>query len=62
MNSNTNNTNSTGIGKSGKRICCSCPETKEKRDECVVTQGESNCAAEIEAHKQCLRADGFTVA
>ena len=61
MNNSSANTSNTGVGKSGKRICCSCPDTKQKRDECVVTNGESKCAAEIEAHKQCLRADGFTV-
>jgi len=27
----------------------------------VVTKGEGACRAEIEAHKVCLRADGFTV-
>lgn len=61
-NSNNNNNTNNGVGKSGKRICCACPETKAKRDECVVTNGEANCAAAIEAHKQCLRADGFTIA
>jgi len=50
------------IGKSGKKICCSCPDTKQKRDECVVTNGEENCKAAIEAHKACLRSEGFTIA
>ena len=49
------------LGKSGKKICCSCPETKQKRDECVVSQGEDKCASVIEAHKECLRAEGFVV-
>ena len=49
------------LGKSGKKICCSCPETKQKRDECVVTNGEDKCAQAIEAHKACLRAEGFVV-
>jgi cytochrome c oxidase assembly protein subunit 17 len=48
-------------GKSGKKICCSCPDTKEVRDHCVVTKGEDKCADAIEAHKQCLRAEGFDV-
>ena len=26
--------------KSGKKICCCCPETKQARDECVVYKGE----------------------
>ena len=50
------------VGKSGKKICCSCPDTKQIRDECVITHGEDNCAKQIEAHKACLRAEGFTVA
>ena len=49
------------LGKSGKKICCSCPDTKQKRDECVVTNGEDKCSKYIEAHKECLRAEGFTV-
>eukprot|EP00606_Chrysophyceae_sp_TOSAG23-5_P000518 GSChrysophyteH2.ASY1.ANO1.624.1 assembled CDS len=50
------------LGKfSGKKICCSCPDTKAKRDECVVGSGESECADLIEAHKACLRREGFTV-
>ena len=50
------------LGKfSGKKICCSCPDTKAKRDECVVGSGESECADLIEAHKACLRHEGFTV-
>jgi cytochrome c oxidase assembly protein subunit 17 len=49
------------VGKSGKKICCSCPETKEVRDLCVVTKGEENCADVIEAHKKCLREEGFDV-
>ena len=47
---------------SGKKICCSCPETKGKRDECVAQNGQENCADFIEAHKACLRKEGFTVA
>ncbi|DAZ95755.1 TPA: hypothetical protein N0F65_006403 [Lagenidium giganteum] len=49
------------LGKSGKKICCSCPDTKKVRDLCVVQNGEENCADVIEAHKACLRAEGFTV-
>ena len=49
------------LGKSGKKICCSCPDTKQLRDECVVKNGEQSCADVIEAHKLCLRAEGFTV-
>lgn len=49
------------LGKSGKKICCSCPETKLKRDECITQNGEDKCKDLIELHKQCLRAEGFTV-
>ena len=49
------------VGKSGKKICCSCPDTRKDRDECVVKNGEENCSKYIEAHKVCLRAEGFTV-
>jgi cytochrome c oxidase assembly protein subunit 17 len=36
-------------------------ETKKLRDACVVARGEEHCAKEIEAHKVCLRADGFDI-
>lgn len=49
------------LGKSGKKICCSCPETKKPRDQCVVERGEDHCRDLIEAHKACLRAEGFVV-
>jgi cytochrome c oxidase assembly protein subunit 17 len=44
-----------------KKICCACPQTKQTRDECVVQNGEEACAVLIEAHKVCLRAEGFDV-
>ena len=43
------------------KICCACPETKKLRDECIVNNGEEQCGELIEAHKQCLRAEGFKV-
>mmetsp|Transcript_63099 Transcript_63099/g.74603 ORF Transcript_63099/g.74603 Transcript_63099/m.74603 type:complete len:80 (-) Transcript_63099:296-535(-) len=51
------------LGKSGKKICCCCPDTKQARDACVLMKGEdhSDCIKLIEAHKECLRAEGFTV-
>lgn len=49
------------LGKSGKKICCSCPETKSARDLCVVTNGEDLCKDVIEKHKACLRSEGFVV-
>ncbi|ANM65679.1 putative cytochrome c oxidase copper chaperone, cysteine alpha-hairpin motif superfamily [Arabidopsis thaliana] len=47
--------------KPKKRICCACPDTKKLRDECIVEHGESACTKWIEAHKICLRAEGFNV-
>jgi hypothetical protein len=34
-------------------------ETRKVRDACVVEKGQENCAKEIEAHKVCLRLEGF---
>ena len=54
-------TTSVPESKPKKKICCACPETKKLRDECIVEHGEDACAKWIEAHRQCLRAEGFTV-
>lgn len=35
--------------------------TKKVRDACMVTKGEEFCKTEIDAHKACLREDGFIV-
>eukprot|EP00913_Durusdinium_trenchii_P011924 g11201.t1 len=43
------------------KMCCACPETKAARDECITMNGEEKCKAFIEAHKQCLRSEGFDV-
>ena len=34
--------------KSGKKICCCCPETKKARDECVVFKGEGESSSRAE--------------
>ncbi|KAI3828247.1 hypothetical protein L1987_02344 [Smallanthus sonchifolius] len=47
--------------KPKKKICCACPDTKKLRDECVVEHGESACSKWIEAHRLCLRSEGFNV-
>ncbi|KAI4342473.1 hypothetical protein MLD38_027100 [Melastoma candidum] len=47
--------------KPKKKICCACPDTKKLRDECIVRHGEDACAKWIDAHRQCLRAEGFNV-
>lgn len=49
------------VGKSGKKVCCACPTTKQARDSCVVLNGPEACLDVINAHKQCLREDGFTI-
>jgi cytochrome c oxidase assembly protein subunit 17 len=36
-------------------------DTKKVRDACVVTKGEEFCKSEIDAHKACLREEGFSV-
>lgn len=35
-----------------------CPQA---RDDCVVMNGEDKCSELIEAHKACLRAEGFDI-
>jgi cytochrome c oxidase assembly protein subunit 17 len=47
--------------KPKKKICCACPDTKKLRDDCIVQNGEDACGKFIEAHLQCLRAEGFSV-
>jgi len=49
--------------KSGKKICCCCPDTKQARDACILAKGEEDdeCKRLIELHKECLRGEGFTV-
>ncbi|KAG8657991.1 cytochrome c oxidase copper chaperone 2-like [Manihot esculenta] len=54
-------TTSVTESKPKKKICCACPETKKLRDECIVEHGETACAKWIEAHRLCLRAEGFNV-
>merc|ERR1712087_273049 len=44
-----------------KRICCACPDTRKLRDECIANKGEDYCTEYIEAHKVCLRTEGFKV-
>ncbi|OQV14648.1 Methyltransferase-like protein 6 [Hypsibius exemplaris] len=34
------------------KACCACPETKQVRDACIMENGEADCQALIEAHKQ----------
>lgn len=41
--------------------CCACPETRLKRDQCVLMYGEEMCADVIMEHKECLRKLGFAV-
>ena len=43
------------------KACCACPETKRVRDQCIIEHGEENCTELIEAHKKCMRDQGFKV-
>ncbi|XP_050385583.1 cytochrome c oxidase copper chaperone 1-like [Argentina anserina] len=54
-------TNTSLDTKPKKKICCACPDTKKLRDECIVQHGEDACTKWIEAHKMCLRAEGFNI-
>ena len=50
-----------GGGEKKLRPCCACPETRKARDECILANGEEECQSFIEAHKECLRKEGFKV-
>eukprot|EP00116_Pleurobrachia_bachei_P003129 sb/3463391/ len=39
--------------------CCACPDTRSAMGECILLNGEEECADLIEAHKACMRAAGF---
>uniref|UniRef100_A0A240SWD0 Cytochrome c oxidase copper chaperone n=1 Tax=Glossina brevipalpis TaxID=37001 RepID=A0A240SWD0_9MUSC len=43
------------------KACCACPETKKARDQCIIDRGEEHCGDFIEAHKRCMRSQGFNV-
>lgn len=43
------------------KACCACPETKRARDQCIMERGEENCKELIEAHKKCMREQGFNI-
>jgi Cytochrome C oxidase copper chaperone (COX17). len=42
-----------------KGPCCVCKETKAARDQCILNNGEEKCFDFIQAHKACLRSEGF---
>ncbi|EGC30737.1 hypothetical protein DICPUDRAFT_157498 [Dictyostelium purpureum] len=58
---NTQSVEAPVVAAPKKKMCCACPETKKTRDECIVNNGEDKCAQFIEAHKACLRSEGFDV-
>lgn len=47
-----------------KKICCSCPITKQFRDDCIAKfdadASKQHCKYLIDAHNMCLRDAGFT--
>lgn len=58
------NTTSQGEGEQPPpkcKACCACPETKRERDACIVEKGQENCTELIEAHKKCMRDQGFNI-
>ncbi|KAF5204392.1 Cytochrome c oxidase copper chaperone [Thalictrum thalictroides] len=59
--STTTKTSASDDTKPKKKICCACPDTKKQRDECIVEHGEAACTKWIEAHRECLHAEGFNV-
>lgn len=61
MSDTNTNTTTTNNGAPKKKMCCACPETKKLRDLCIAEKGESECLSFIEAHKLCLRKEGFNV-
>ena len=40
---------------------CDSADTRKVRDACIVERGQDSCVKEIDAHKVCLRIDGFDV-
>ena len=47
--------------KTKPKPCCACKETRSKRDECILENGEEKCSELIEAHKKCMRDLGFKI-
>ncbi|KAL9655110.1 hypothetical protein ABK040_008891 [Willaertia magna] len=45
-----------------KKICCSCPDIKKIRDDCLISKGDENseCKYLIQSYRLCLRDLGFT--
>eukprot|EP00808_Paulinella_micropora_P015252 g73515.t1 len=43
------------------KICCVCPDTRTKRDECIIMKGQEECKEFIDQHTKCLRDLGFKV-
>ncbi|CAH8848346.1 unnamed protein product [Trichobilharzia szidati] len=41
--------------------CCACPDTRLKRDQCILMYGEEMCVDLIKEHKECLRKLGFAI-
>jgi len=54
------NTNSSE-GDKKLKPCCACPDTRKRRDTCILEKGEDHCRQLIEEHKECLRQAGFKV-
>ena len=61
MERNTNENNTKEENKKPLRPCCSCPETRNIRDDCIRNKSEEECLELIEKHNDCLRKLGFKV-
>lgn len=58
MSSSSLNASTTDSSKPKCKPCCACPETRQKRDDCVIVKGEENCMDLIRAHQECMRKEG----
>ena len=61
VNPHLNELNRAGLTEEPGQGTLNLDASKAARDECIAMNGEEKCKAFIEAHKQCLRAEGFDV-
>jgi cytochrome c oxidase assembly protein subunit 17 len=47
--------------KERPKPCCACPETRMKRDQCIIEKGEESCVNMIELHRKCMREYGYFI-
>jgi cytochrome c oxidase assembly protein subunit 17 len=49
------------VEKERPKPCCACPETRKKRDQCIIEKGEEYCHDLIESHKKCMKEFGYII-